>query len=103
MEPRIFEDGGLRIDYYAQRVYVDGEEILLPATQYHILEYLSRHAEKPVTPHELLTAIWGTPLYDPGLARWHISHLRRNIGDVPPKRITHRRGYGYTLRLTDGD
>jgi DNA-binding winged helix-turn-helix (wHTH) protein len=96
-----FNDGELKIDLRACRVWLGSREVNLSALRFKILCYLTGKAGQPVTPRELLRHAWPDEQYDAGLVRWHISRLRQDLNDMPPRRIVHVRGFGYRYdRLT---
>ena len=58
---------------------------------------LTEHAGRIITQSQIIRAVWPAQVSDPseGL-RVHISHLRRKLGDGPP-RIVNEPGIGYRL------
>ena len=90
-----FEDGDLVVDYRACRVWLTGKELRLSALRFKILHCFVQNAGRPLSTREILRHAWPDEQYDAGLVRWHIAKLRREIGDIPPKRIVHVRGFGY--------
>lgn len=95
-----FTTGGLRVDFAARRVTLDGAEVRLTPTEYALLAYLATHAGKVVTQRVLLNAIWG-PAYssEPGLLRVYVNQLRRKLEPKParPRYIVTEPGVGYRL------
>ena len=92
-----FRDGDLYIDYEGVRVLLDDKEVSIPPTRYRALVYLTQHAGKVCAPGYLIDYIWqqGGQPKEVSILRWHISHLRKDLGDSPPARIIHIRGFGY--------
>ncbi len=90
-----FEDGDLLVDFRRCRVWQGDREIHTSALRFRILCCLVKNAGRPLTSREILRHAWEDAQYDTGLVRWHIARLRRELGDVPPKRIVHLRGFGY--------
>ena len=91
----LYRDDGLTVDFRACRVWVDDEEIQTSAIRFRILSQLIENAGRPISPREIMRRAWEGEDYDLGLVRWHIAKLRKELGDVPPKRIVHVRGFGY--------
>jgi DNA-binding response OmpR family regulator len=90
----------LTVDFPARRVTVGAQRIRLSAIQYHMLEFLCRHAGNVVGPSQLSDAVWG-PGYEatPTLIRSHIRNLRRLLGDSAsnPRFIRTERQIGYWM------
>ena len=72
--------GDLVIDLPKRFVTVGGQPVHLTRTEFDILAELARNADRVVTSHALVTAVWG-PGYDSDTQtlRVHISHLRQKI------------------------
>lgn len=56
----VFVNGGLRIDYAANSVFVDDVEIHLTPMEYKLLCLLSRHVGKVLTHNYILKEIWAS-------------------------------------------
>jgi DNA-binding response OmpR family regulator len=71
---------GLEVDLEHRRVFVQGNEVQLTATEYDLLRLLVTHAGKVLTHNQILRQMWG-PAYmeQPHLLRVNISNLRRKI------------------------
>jgi two-component system OmpR family response regulator len=93
-QPRL-EVGDVTIDAVARKVFRHGQEVLLTAREYTLLEFLALHRGELVT---------RTMLYDhlfdenddtlSNLLDVHVSNLRKKLGhDL----ITTRRGHGYCI------
>ncbi len=90
----------LVVDYTGRQASLADRTIHLTATEYKLLEELSK-ANGQVLPHNrLLTQVWG-PLYagDPSLLRTYIRTLRRKLGDqaTHPTYIFTEPGLGYRM------
>jgi two-component system phosphate regulon response regulator PhoB len=87
--------GALTIDRAQHRVLVDGREIVLTATEFRILVFLS---ERPGRVHErdrLLDKIWGSDVFiGPRTVDAHIANLRGKLG-IAGDMIQTVRGFGY--------
>lgn len=90
----------LVIDRY-KRLVIRGTDLLdLTSTEFDILDYLARHADRVVTASELVKATQGYDLIEADarpLIRVHIQRLRQKLEDDPenPRFITTIRGKGY--------
>ena len=98
----IFENGALKIDPVKRQVLVNDQEVHLTPTEYKILIYLSRHADKVVTQHQLLKEIWGPTSSDQGSnLRVHMHQLRHKLEENPtrPKWLINEPGVGYRFKM----
>jgi len=97
----IFQTGALKIDL-AKRVVTLGEnEIQLTPTEYDLLRALALDADKVLTHHHLLRAVWGVGYDDEmHMLRVNISNLRKKIEPdaTRPRYIVTEPGVGYRLR-----
>jgi two-component system, OmpR family, response regulator len=90
--------GDLEIDLLSRTVARAGRAVPLVAREFHLLEYLARHAGEVVTRTMMLEHVWNCR-FDPGsnVVDVHIGRLRRKLeeGEAP---ILHTvRGAGYRL------
>lgn len=91
----ISEYGGLKIDYSARVVMVDGEKIDLSPKEYDLLVYLAKNANIALTRDKILNNVWGYDFY--GADRTldtHIKLLRSRLGKYRDHIVT-LRGVGY--------
>ena len=99
----VYKVDGLEVDLEHRRVFVQGKEIQLTATEYDLLRLLVTHAGKVLTHNQILRQIWG-PAYmeQPHLLRVNISNLRRKIEPEPtrPRYILTELGVGYRLQMS---
>jgi two-component system KDP operon response regulator KdpE len=85
----------------AKRLVVRGDQpIALSATEFDLLDYLARHADRLVTASEIVKEIQGYDLTEEDarpLVRVHIQRLRQKLEDDPdnPHFILNVRGRGY--------
>ena len=92
--------GGLRIDFGAREVAVDGRPVALTRTEFELLASLAAQAGRVVGRDQLVTQVWGyeaeggTRLLDS-----HIAHLRAKIepDSSRPRYIHTVRDVGYRL------
>ena len=98
----VYQVDGLEVDLEHRRVFVQGKEVQLTATEYDLLRLLVKHAGKVLTHNQILRQIWG-PAYmeQPHLLRVNISNLRRKIEPEPnrPQYILTELGVGYRLKI----
>lgn len=94
----VVEVGDVVLDTAARRVTVGGEEVVLTAAQFALLEQLLRHAGTVVDKDALSRHALGRELlpFDRSIDM-HVSHLRRKLGPLPDggARIVTVRGAGY--------
>ena len=104
-EESVFENGGMKIDYAAGCVFMDGKEIHLTPIEYKLLCLLAKHVGKVLTHNFILKEVWGSALpNDTPSLRVFMATLRKKIEPVPsqPKYIQTHIGVGYRmLRLSD--
>lgn len=96
----IFQTGDLIMDIAARRVWRDGQEIVLSAKEFEILEYMMRNKGIVLSREKIENHVWnfdysgGTNVVDV-----YIRYLRKKIDAPYEKKLIHTiRGVGYTLR-----
>ncbi|MDE2087629.1 MAG: response regulator transcription factor [Xanthomonadaceae bacterium] len=91
----------LEMDLLRREVHRDGKLIELQPREFHLLEYLMRHAGELVTRKMLLEQVWDYH-FDPqtSVVETHISRLRGKIdrGFAGGELLCTLRGAGYVLR-----
>ncbi len=95
--------GDLSLDRSTRRVERGGEEILLSAKEFALLEYLMVNKGRVLSREKIENHVWNFD-YEGGtnLVDVYISYLRKKIdGNRPQKLIRTVRGAGYTLREGD--
>lgn len=93
-----FASGKLFIDFSANSVKLDGEEVRLTSTERKILYALVRNRGRLLTHENLLARVWGDAYVDAReMLRVHIQHLRQKLGDnsQSPSIIATEHGLGY--------
>jgi len=96
----ILKCGDLVIDFGRQRVTLDGQYLNLTATEYRLLSYLARNADRILTPNQILEKVWGEKyLGETNLLQANIARLRKRLKDSAkkPRYILTRPGIGYML------
>jgi two-component system phosphate regulon response regulator PhoB len=102
--PELLEWDHLRIDGEAHRVYVDGEEVALTATEFRLLLTLAGRVGRVQTRGALLQDVWDMP---PDLntrtVDTHVKRLREKLGAAADYVETVRGvGYRFHVQLADG-
>ena len=94
-EKEIFELEGLRVDFTARIVYIDGNPISISPKEYDLLFYLVRNRNIALTREKLICEVWGYDFFggDRTLDT-HIKLLRHSLGQYS-KFIVTLRGVGY--------
>ncbi len=90
----------LVIDFARHRVTLSGHEVNLTATEYRLLSYLARNAERVVTPDQILERVWGEDYVgEVHLLQVLLGRVRRKLGDDTrnPRYILTRHGIGYMM------
>jgi two-component system response regulator MtrA len=94
----VLEVRDLRVDEPAFRVFRDGDEVALTATEFRLLAELVRHAGRVRTREVLLEHVWGYDyLGDSRLVDMAVLRLREKLGEPPDgvPYIATVRGVGY--------
>jgi two-component system phosphate regulon response regulator PhoB len=91
------EAGALKVDVPGHRVWVDGEEVSLTATEFRLLKLLMERRGRVQTRGQLLSDVWGyAEDVDSRTVDTHIRRLRRKLGPEAD-RIETIIGVGYRL------
>ena len=88
--------GGVRLDQADRRVFVDGREVELTATEFDLLGYLMRRPGRVFSREQLISEVWGYSAA--GGVRTvdvHIAQVRAKLGGASPIRTV--RGVGYAV------
>jgi two-component system KDP operon response regulator KdpE len=92
---------GLRIDFSARRVTLNGGALKLTPTEYSLLALLARNAGKVLTHRALLNAVWGPEYGQESEYLWaYIRRLRKKLepDENQPHFIITEPGVGYRFR-----
>ena len=91
----VFELDGLRVDFTARTVHIDGAAVDLSPKEYDLLFYLIRNKNVALTREKLITEVWGYDYYgDDRTLDTHVKLLRKSLGDYASHVVTVR-GVGY--------
>ena len=91
---------GIVLDDKAKTVIVDGENVNLTPTEYHILKLFMKNPGKVFSPKDIYKMVWeDIPLGSEGTVAVHIRHLREKIEINPsePRYLKVVWGQGYKL------
>jgi DNA-binding response OmpR family regulator len=107
-ETRVSLAGGAELDLVNLSGSLQGEAVAFTRREAEILEYLCRHAERPVSRDELLNKVWGYDRHagiETRTVDIHIAKLRRKIEPDPkePQALVTVRGAGYKLLVAVAD
>lgn len=97
-ESSIFEQGDLKIDFAARRVFARNTEVHLTPLEYKLLTTLARHTGKVLTHRFLLKEVWGPhDVHETHYLRVFMATLRRKIEVDPaqPRHLLTEQGVGY--------
>ena len=95
---KLWEREGLKIDFEAHQVEIDGEDVTLTATEFKLLTVLISGAGKVQTRDNLLDTVWDT--HFEGYSRTvdtHVRRLRQKLGPYADW-IETVRGVGYRFK-----
>ena len=90
--------GGLRVDLREHRVFVDGTEVQLTATEFDLLAFLLRRPRVVFTREQLISEVWGySALASNRTVDVHVAQVRAKLGAASPIRTV--RGVGYSAEV----
>jgi DNA-binding response OmpR family regulator len=99
-QSRVFEHGGLRIDFARAEVWRGSQPVFLSATEYRLLLQFAHNVGKVMSAEELLTSVWGAEYRDDKEILWvSIARLRQKLetDSHNPRHIVTRSGLGYLM------
>jgi two-component system phosphate regulon response regulator PhoB len=89
--------GELSLDAATHRVSFRGQELKVGPTEFKLLHYFMKHAERVHTRGTLLDRIWGDHVFiEERTVDVHVKRLRESLGDAASM-IETVRGAGYRL------
>lgn len=93
----IFCYKSLTVDFAANKVLVENQEITLKAMEFKLLSYLIENRGRLITKEELFEQVWKSSFVMDGTLNVHIRHLRQKIEQDPnqPTLIKTVWGRGY--------
>ena len=93
-----YEFPGLVVDLSRRRVWVEGEQVDLTATEFEILSFLAAHPGWVYSRQQIMQQLWGENFYgEARSADVHIQRIRKKIEQDPknPRYVQTVRGIGY--------
>ncbi len=97
----VMQVGDLELDTAARQVRRNGQDVLLSAREYALLEYLVHHAGQIVTREQLAEHVWSDAEVESNVIDVYVRYLRQKV-DAPfaaAAPLIHTvRGVGYSLR-----
>ena len=93
-----YEFPGLVVDLSRRRVWVEGEQVDLTATEFEILSFLAAHPGWVYSRNQIMQQLWDENFYgEARSADVHIQRIRKKIEQDPknPRYIQTVRGIGY--------
>jgi DNA-binding response OmpR family regulator len=102
---RTLKAGGLELDRNSCRVFLNGSELTLTATEFRLLEFLMSRPGVVFSREQLLNAVWG---HDRAVTDRtvdvYILRLRQKVEPDPtnPTYVRSVRGFGYSFNETGG-
>jgi two-component system, OmpR family, phosphate regulon response regulator PhoB len=96
------EQGGLRIDGPAHRVFANGQPVAMGPTEYRLLHFFMSHPERVYSRAQLLDQVWGGNVYvEERTVDVHIRRLRRTLEPFQLDDLVQTvRGAGYRFSTT---
>ncbi len=95
----IMQIADLEVDTAGHRVYRGGQEIVLSAREYALLEYLAYHTGQVVTRESLIENVWSDAETESNVIDVYIGYLRHKMDTNFELPLIHTvRGLGYSLR-----
>lgn len=89
-------NGGVSVDTVQRRVFVDGTEVSLTATEFDLLAHLMSEPGRVFNRDQLLAEVWGyASVVGTRTVDVHVAQLRGKLGDSSPIRTV--RGVGYSV------
>lgn len=101
-ERSVLRYADVELDETAYTVRRAGELIDLTPTEFNLLRYLLRNADRIVTKDQILQRVWEYDfLPESTVVETYISYLRRKLDRLGPPLIVTKRGIGYGLRAPE--
>jgi DNA-binding response OmpR family regulator len=89
----------IKIDYAAQKVFLDEHAVKLTPIEYHLLVLLARNKNCVISYKQIIKDTWeNSSSEDTKNLRIHIRRLRTKLHDSPPAMIINKRGSGYMFK-----
>lgn len=98
--PMIFDQGRIKADFDAHRVWNEGKEVHLTAKEFELFKILAQHPGKVLTHRFILTHLWGEQVsHEVHYLRVYMRNLRQKLEKNPyqPKLLLNEPAVGYRL------
>lgn len=93
------EFDGIKIDYAARNVFVDGKKTELTPKEYDLLVFLVKNRNIALSREKILNEVWGYDFYgEDRTVDTHIKMLRNSLGNYRDYIVT-LRSYGYKFEV----
>jgi len=98
--PAAYTDNYLTIALTESKILVNGVNVKLTATEFRLLAYLFRNADRVIPHQELVREVWGEySVTDKQLLKLYILYIRRKIEKNPDKPIYLKTAWGVGYRF----
>lgn len=96
-EPKVYTFGPFRLEAAERRLLRDGQPVPVAGKTFELLELLVDGAGALQKQQTLMDRLWPDVVVEQNNLQYHVSLLRRALGDVPGVEIQTVRGQGYRL------
>ncbi|SES39213.1 response regulator transcription factor [Actinokineospora terrae] len=100
-QTEVYDDGVVRMDHRSRRVFVNGVEAEVNATEYRLLSTFVQHKGAVLSPRQLLNLVWNDPTgIGADRVKFAVLRLRRKLGwsaDDSPIKAARGMGYRYDV------
>jgi two-component system phosphate regulon response regulator PhoB len=94
----VTEVGNIKVDPEAHRAFVDGQEVVLTALEFKLLQMLMQRLGRVQSREQLLSDVWGiTAEIETRTVDTHVKRLREKLGSARDL-IETVRGVGYRMK-----
>lgn len=101
-EKVVFEAKHLKVDFASRLVYKNGVEVKLTSTEYDLLKFFIKNANKVLTTRQILKEVWGPGSVEQAqYPRVYVRHLRQKLEEDPdrPQLFQTEAGVGYRFKI----
>lgn len=98
--PEVISIGGITLNSQAKTIFAGGNEVVLTAKEWSLLEYLMIHVGQIITREQILAHVWEFSFYSmSNVVDVHIKNIRKKLGAEYGKHLETLRGMGYRFTL----
>lgn len=95
----VLQYADLQLDFHRLSAIRGSKEVELTPREFHLLEYLIRNPERPLSRDELAENVWHTPNTRTSFIDVYINYLRKKIDTGFPTKLIHTQtGFGFMLK-----